>query len=422
MRWQLITYSSLAVAGAAMCISFSMNTSAHSAQSASDGGNVSRTSATNSAAALAASPTYTVAGAAQGAGSANVLFYEDGVIGQSAYLDALDMLGWSYTFTSDPATFATELSASGYTHVIAAQQSSGTVQGWETPLLDWIANNPGRTVLISDWRTGDPAGYLAALGFSYGTANPNVLVPKSGPCFDGLSAVDLANTGWGIYSYVTLGGTPIANTSAGEPIIARNGNIFFNGFLSDVIADPAIAVEYVTQELLKCALPGSACCVKGNCGMVSREACLAFGGEYYEGLTCLEIDCEKCEGDLNGDGVVNTEDLFILLANWGPCQQECTEGFVCEPPFENYPCGDDPDDCVCFNDFDGGISCGLHGSCDVSCPTGACPAGMICAVDTCCGVPTCVAACPSASADTPHVAPARPGEATTARPAASTTQ
>ena len=38
---------------------------------------------------------------------------------------------------------------------------------------------------------------------------------------------------------------------------------------------------------------------------------------------CWDPDIAKpdpCLGDLDGNGVVNTADLLILFANWGPCK------------------------------------------------------------------------------------------------------
>jgi hypothetical protein len=388
MRRMLVPVLSITTAAVMSCIALGLNVAMESSEPQS--AEIQRTKSisadvqTNTPVGIERPEFFTIENLALGPGPENVLYYEDFALGQSAYMGAINQLGWSYLFTNDPNVFAAQLGTSGYTHVIAAHQNAFGAQAWETPLLSWISNNPGKTVLISDWRTSDAAGYLGALGFAHGAVNPGVLVPKPGPCFDGLSAVDIVNTGWSIYSYETLGGIAIANTEAGTPMIARNGNIFFNGFLSDVIGDPNIAIEYVVRELLKCA----------------------------------PDPCDNCLGDLNGDGAVDGGDLLLLLANWGPCPQPgCTNGFVCTPPFENYPCGDPGDDCVCLFNFAGGISCGRHAGCTMTCVTGVCPDGMICAVDTCCGQPVCLPACPSAAADAGESTPLRPGEPTSARPA-----
>jgi hypothetical protein len=38
-----------------------------------------------------------------------------------------------------------------------------------------------------------------------------------------------------------------------------------------------------------------------------------------DGIELKLIDCEGLPEDINGDGVINTEDLLLLLAAWGPC-------------------------------------------------------------------------------------------------------
>ena len=30
--------------------------------------------------------------------------------------------------------------------------------------------------------------------------------------------------------------------------------------------------------------------------------------------------CNNCPEDLNGDGKVNIDDLFVILGEWGPCE------------------------------------------------------------------------------------------------------
>jgi hypothetical protein len=346
---------------------------------------------------------------------AQVLYYEDFTLSPpSVYAAAIAAQGWTSLFVSESAAFATALNSGvEFDLVVVAHQNFGGVQGWEQPLLNWIAANPGKTVIISDWRTGDPAGYIGALGFSYGPVNSTTVVPKDGLCFDGLATAQLSNPGWGIFSYVTFGGTAIANNSAGQPMIARNGNIFFNGFLSDTFASQALGIEYIVRELKKCEdVPSGdgACCVKGNCGFVSPEACAAFDGEHYPGMQCHEIDCKKCDGDINGDGEVNVLDLLILLENWGPCPQQ--EGNECDFPGvcgTHQLCGQgDPFNCLCweinnhptdgmcFQDF---FCAGLD-----PCPTGTCPDGFACVTDSCCGPAFCapIVKCDDAVSGLPH--------------------
>ena len=183
----------------------------------------------------------------------NVLHYEDFTLGTSAYTDALIALGANVTFTADPFQFESLLQSGSYDAVIAAHQNSFALAGWEDDLVNWVGANPDAPVLISDWRVNNPDvyGYLGALGFSYnGATNPFQGNPVAGGVFDGLGTASLASPGWGIYGYATGGGTTEATTESGLPFVSRSGNVFFNGFLSDIFADASAGSEWVQRELL----------------------------------------------------------------------------------------------------------------------------------------------------------------------------
>ena len=44
-----------------------------------------------------------------------------------------------------------------------------------------------------------------------------------------------------------------------------------------------------------------------------------------DAVMIFEVGCGGIPGDINGDGVVNTVDLLLLLAAWGPCAPPCPE-------------------------------------------------------------------------------------------------
>ncbi|NNM26467.1 MAG: hypothetical protein HKO59_10875 [Phycisphaerales bacterium] len=191
------------------------------------------------------------------AGGPHVLFYEDFVLGTSAYQAALDALGWTVTMVTDPADFETELQTGAYTHVIAAHQNAGGASGWEDDLSAWAASNPGAPVLISDWRVDEPQPYLADLGFAYsGNVNLGMVEGTGGEALDGLAGA-LVNPGWGIFSYGVTGGTTIATDSpgSGKPMAVRNGCHFFNGFLSDTFLNGDVGRDVAIREL-QCAAGG----------------------------------------------------------------------------------------------------------------------------------------------------------------------
>jgi hypothetical protein len=309
------------------------------------------------------------------AGGQNVLHYEDLTLGVSAYTDALNALGWSFTLTSDPGVFAAELASGDYTHVIAAHQNSFAAAGWEDALTTWIGNNPGSPVLISDWRVNNPQPYLAAAGFAYG-GNTNAALIRPGGCLEDLGSADLVSPGWGIFSYDVAGPELLALNELGTGAIASNGEgVCFNGFLSDTFGSAAQGRDYVVRQLTECHDP---------------DPC---------------SDC-PCPEDINRDGTVDTADLVKLLAAWGDCEEEaydCDNPGRCDKGFE--AC-DETGECICFTRFDGSGYCQFPQSCGdlFECAEdGSCPPGFVCVVDDCCGfVPggcvTLDAACDSITA------------------------
>lgn len=202
----------------------------------------------------------------------NVLYYEEFTLGVSAYQAALDELGWSFTFTNNPAVFAAELAGPDvYTHVISAHQNTFAAGGYETALATWATSNPDRPVLISDWRVNNPQPYLAALGFAYGgSTNITGVHGVAGGELAGLGG-SLSSPGWGIFSYDVSGPVIEATSSAGGaglPAVARNGEWWFNGFLSDTFSDPTVGKDIVIQELIPA--PG-ALALLGLAGLVGRR-------------------------------------------------------------------------------------------------------------------------------------------------------
>lgn len=179
-----------------------------------------------------------------------VLYYEDFSLASSIYQAALDDLGWPYQYVSRAEDLVLALGSGSFSHVIVAHQATMGPQGFEMPLLQWVEHNPQAVVLISDWRVDDPSGYLEQLGFQYGAEAPAALVPVAGELFDDLPPARLKNPGWFfVWSYATHGGVTLAADDDGHPIAARNGTVFFNGFLSDTFEDHDLGVAYVTRQL-----------------------------------------------------------------------------------------------------------------------------------------------------------------------------
>ncbi|UCD74138.1 MAG: right-handed parallel beta-helix repeat-containing protein [Phycisphaerales bacterium] len=67
--------------------------------------------------------------------------------------------------------------------------------------------------------------------------------------------------------------------------------------------------------------PTGACCLNGGCIVATEAACTEAGGTYMgDETTCADVDCpDPCPADVNDDETVNIDDIFEVLAQWGPC-------------------------------------------------------------------------------------------------------
>ena len=83
-----------------------------------------------------------------------------------------------------------------------------------------------------------------------------------------------------------------------------------------------------TCATITCPEPTAACCfASGFCLVLTEAECATASGAWNEiGTPCDDLDgggsadaCESggIEGDLNGDGVVDGQDLTVLLGDWG---------------------------------------------------------------------------------------------------------
>ncbi len=96
------------------------------------------------------------------------------------------------------------------------------------------------------------------------------------------------------------------------------GSLVIAGSFSNV--GDGVNVNGVAQFVI-CPEPiTGACCTSSRCIDLTFEACDAIGGAYLgDDVTCAEVDCATCPGDLSVDGVVNVLDLLELLNAWGSC-------------------------------------------------------------------------------------------------------
>ena len=99
-----------------------------------------------------------------------------------------------------------------------------------------------------------------------------------------------------------------------------------DGTWTEGIFDPIGEDDTPGAQNIDCAAPPAtgACCVGDPAGdyCVADQTfsqCSGEGDIWYEGESCDAIGCGlgSCEGDFDGDGVVNISDLLYVIANWG---------------------------------------------------------------------------------------------------------
>jgi len=103
--------------------------------------------------------------------------------------------------------------------------------------------------------------------------------------------------------------------------------------------------------------------------------------------------CECGDGDSAGTSSCYWVDCPDIAAGCGG-GSGCGVGFVCDSG-DPVPWCDEPSGCYCGSGYDGSTYCVTDGGCSTftPCPTGDCPAGFTCIVDTCCATPICMTEC-----------------------------
>ncbi len=61
------------------------------------------------------------------------------------------------------------------------------------------------------------------------------------------------------------------------------------------------------------------CCVVSGCVNTIESECTELGGVWLDSENTCDSCTSQCESDLNGDGVIDIEDLLVLIAAWGAC-------------------------------------------------------------------------------------------------------
>jgi len=137
-----------------------------------------------------------------------------------------------------------------------------------------------------------------------------------------------------------------------------------------------------------CGCPADIAPPGGN-GVVNVEDLLVVIGAWGA--------CSDCPADLvpaGNNGLVNVQDLLKIISSWGPCPDFCSAPFSCGGPIVECPNGEAG--CFCWEGPGGVNVCAPDFFCPpfgTPCNNGICPPGMICVTSSCCGVPTCAPIC-----------------------------
>jgi hypothetical protein len=67
-----------------------------------------------------------------------------------------------------------------------------------------------------------------------------------------------------------------------------------------------------------CTTDRTGCCVNDGCVLLYEVDCTSIDGTVSDCDACEPVQ-ETCSGDLNGNGVVDMDDLLILIGAWGAC-------------------------------------------------------------------------------------------------------
>ncbi len=107
------------------------------------------------------------------------------------------------------------------------------------------------------------------------------------------------------------------------------------GVIRQLIWKPAGQAPVTVNDISFTPTPlfyGRCCIPNGDCVFTWTLVCeQGLGGTFIGCQPCSEC----CAPDLNGDQVVNGNDLLIVINGWGPCPAPCINGPPCPPDINN---------------------------------------------------------------------------------------
>ncbi len=212
-----------------------------------------------------------------------------------------------------------------------------TTDAWIVNGIGWASQN-GARVTNSSWGGGSPSSAVTSafeqarasgvihFGAAGNDGSSTISYPAS---LAALNAVSAINSSGSLASFSTYGsglfcsapGEGILTTDwagsggfAGGNYATVDGTSFASPYAAGVAAlvlsmDPSLTPDEVEDIM------AATCTDRGAAGYDT-----SYGWGIVSAAAAVEaVDTEDCVGDVNGDGLVGTDDLLDAIANWGPC-------------------------------------------------------------------------------------------------------
>lgn len=161
-----------------------------------------------------------------------------------------------------------------------------------------------------------PNQFWSANGGDF-VASPSASLSVAGLGYYTWSSAQLASEaqGWLNDPASNFGWMLRGNETSASPTAKR-----FDSEEATVVSDrPTLLVTFTPPAVV------GACCLGTRCVQGSSAACVAVGGVYQgDNSVCESQTCAPpCPADIYDDGVVNTDDLILLIGSWGACPRPC---------------------------------------------------------------------------------------------------
>jgi len=213
-----------------------------------------------------------------------------------------------------------------------------TTDAWIVNGISWAANN-GARVTNSSWGGGSPSSSVTTafnqtraagvvhFGAAGNDSSSNISYPAS---LASLYAISAINSSGNLASFSTYG-NGLAFSAPGEGILTTDwvGSGGFDGGNYVTIDGTSFASPYAAG-VAALVLSADASLTPDEVGDIMAVSAMDRGASGYDtsygyGVVnaagaVAEVDpAEDCQGDVDGDGSVGTNDLLAVIAAWGAC-------------------------------------------------------------------------------------------------------